>query len=478
MNYRGMECDYTVVQATAMQPGKKKTNTRPIVKGAWSKEEDATVVRLVGLYGPTRWAMIAADLPGRNGKQCRERWHNQLDPNIKKDNWTEEEDSILAQAHRELGNSWVEIAKRLPGRTDNTIKNRWNSAQRKRFATSPDPKPKHTASKAAKTSEVATPAAVIMNASVWGTKSSGKGGKGEGGAGSGAGVVATASVFVYSTPSMNRRASGPNGTPVGYTLEAPLSRSCLEDVEASTICDISCTPPRGKFSGGLNDTALSHNATMLDMDEPKIKQEPGSCSKGSAMLDFGCDDANALIQVGESTPIGHSTTARFLRSASRTRQGATNPPGERIGDSPLAPMGGMPSSEVKQSPRDFDKPAWQGGASAREEAMHGSEELGSIGSALRLEGGGGFGGGGSFSPSTFLLDASPTAAAVGGGGGGNAVPSTGKRRRDLISPPQRFLRDVRRPIFFSPSDEGTGSTQVPSLSNLLLDSARKGLLPH
>lgn len=50
--------------------------------------------------------------PG-TGKQCRERWHNQLDPNIKKEGWSEEEDRVLLQAHTELGNHWVEISKVL-----------------------------------------------------------------------------------------------------------------------------------------------------------------------------------------------------------------------------------------------------------------------------------------------------------------------------------------------------------------------------
>ena len=62
-----------------------------LVKGPWTKEEDEKVIELVKKYGPKRWTLIAKHLKGRIGKQCRERWHNHLNPEIKKTAWTEEE---------------------------------------------------------------------------------------------------------------------------------------------------------------------------------------------------------------------------------------------------------------------------------------------------------------------------------------------------------------------------------------------------
>ncbi|CAL9147892.1 transcription factor MYB61-like [Musa acuminata AAA Group] len=103
-------------------------------KGLWSPEEDEKLVKHITEFGHGCWSSVPK-LAGlqRCGKSCRLRWINYLRPDLKRGTFSQQEEDLIVELHAALGNRWSQIAARLPGRTDNEIKNYWNSCIKKKL---------------------------------------------------------------------------------------------------------------------------------------------------------------------------------------------------------------------------------------------------------------------------------------------------------------------------------------------------------
>ncbi|URD92348.1 MYB family transcription factor [Musa troglodytarum] len=123
MEFQGRAC------GSATPPSEEEMELR---RGPWTADEDLRLMNYVTAHGEGRWNSLARGAGlRRTGKSCRLRWLNYLRPDVRRGNITPEEQLLILELHFRLGNRWSKIARHLPGRTDNEIKNYWRTRVQK-----------------------------------------------------------------------------------------------------------------------------------------------------------------------------------------------------------------------------------------------------------------------------------------------------------------------------------------------------------
>ena len=111
-------------------PQPNKTVKSSVLKNKFTAEEDKLLLEIASKTKVHNWNEIAKKVGTRNARQCRERWNNYLNPSLRNDPWTEEEDKLLINMHAEYGTHWNKISKHFSNRSDNAIRNRWQLLMR------------------------------------------------------------------------------------------------------------------------------------------------------------------------------------------------------------------------------------------------------------------------------------------------------------------------------------------------------------
>jgi hypothetical protein len=117
--------------AGGQETGQRKQVSRSVPHLKWTHEEDERLERLVAIEGTGDWMTVSKLMGDRNPRQCKERWGNYLRCDLKRVDWTPEEDELLVRKYEELGARWVHISKFFPNRTDSMVKTRFKLMKRR-----------------------------------------------------------------------------------------------------------------------------------------------------------------------------------------------------------------------------------------------------------------------------------------------------------------------------------------------------------